>query len=296
MPHSRTFALAVLPLCALLDTSPAAAGGDFSVTTRGEVRDCSDLEVRARGRRVVYGEEALTVPAPPAGRRLRVSTSRNGGIHLVGGAAGAYQVTICKAAVAGSHDAAEADLERIGVEARDGRLTVVGPAGEDWLAYLLVEVPPGALLEAEVLNGPLSLREASGDFLLRAVNGPIALRDTGGTATVEVRNGPVSIAGGSGRVTVDAQNGPISVELEGAEWRGEGLEARAVNGPLSLSLDEGYASGVVVETSGHSPWSCSGCGAGRRVWDDDGRRVEFGEGPVRVRLATRNGPVSVKVR
>ncbi|MGH9363088.1 MAG: hypothetical protein ACRD2T_14350, partial [Thermoanaerobaculia bacterium] len=98
-------------------------------------------------------------------------------------------------------------------------------------------------------------------------------------------------------VTVRATNGPISVRLGDGTWEGEGLDARAVNGPLSLSVDEGFRSGVVVEASDHSPWTCSGCGAGRRTWDDDGdRRFELGDGPVRVRLSTVNGPVSIKVR
>jgi hypothetical protein len=151
-------------------------------------------------------------------------------------------------------------------------------------------------MDIEVENGPLSVRGLQGDLLLRATNGPISLRDTGGEVTVEVRNGPVSIADGGGRITVDARNGPLSVDLSGDGWVGEGLEARAVNGPLSVSVAEGYGSGVLVEASEHSPWSCSGCAAARRSWDDDGRRLELGEGPVRVRLATHNGPVSIKVR
>jgi hypothetical protein len=32
----------------------------------------------------------------------------------------------------------------------------------------------------------------------------------------------------------------------------------------------------------------------RRTWDDDGKKIELGDGPVLVRLATENGPVSVR--
>jgi hypothetical protein len=280
----------------LLAAAPAAAGGGFNTTTHGEVRDCSDIEVTASGRRVALAEDSLSVPVPAAGRRLRVETSRNGGVHVVGGAARDFEVRVCKAAVAAGFESAEQAVERVTAGARDGRLTVQGPGGDDWLAFLLIAAPAGAAMDIEVENGPLSVRGLDGDLLLRATNGPISLRETGGEVAVEVRNGPVSIADGGGRITVDARNGPISVDLAGDGWVGEGLEARAVNGPLSVSVAEGYGSGVVVEASEHSPWSCSGCAAARRSWDDDGRRLELGEGPVRVRLATHNGPVSIRIR
>lgn len=285
--------IAALPLTAL---PCAAKGGGLNVSTRGEIRDCSDIEVTARGRRVATSEEAFTVPPPAAGKRLVVSGSQNGGVHIVGGAGRDYEVRVCKAAAAGTQDAAEARLGRIRVDVSGGRVAARGPDDGDWLAYLLVAAPRDAAMEVAVHNGPLAVHEAAGDFRLRAVNGPISLRATDGTFDVAVQNGPVSIAEGGGDVTVRATNGPISVDLGGGDWQGKGLDARATNGPLSLSVAEGFRSGVVVESSGHSPWSCDGCGAARRTWDDDSRRVELGDGPVRVRLSTVNGPVSIDLR
>jgi len=283
-------------LCASLVAvvSPAAAGG-FNVTTRGEVRDCSDIEVTARGRELATSADTIRVPAPAAGRRLSVETSRQGGVYVVGGGAGGYEVRVCKIAVADDARTAAARLAEIQAETRDGRLAVRGPAGEDWLAYFLITAPTGAAMEVSVLNGPLAVEGVDGDFRLRATNGPISLRETAGTFDVVVRNGPVSVADGGGRMTIDVQNGPISVELSGAEWRGEGLQAKSVNGPLSLSIDRSFQSAVLVESSGSGPWSCSNCGEGSRSWDDGGRRFEYGAGPPRVRLSTTNGPVAVEV-
>lgn len=289
--HSLYFAAAVL----LLASAPACADG-FNVSTRGDdIRDCSDLEVTARGRAVARAEESLTLPAP-RGARLIVEGSRNGGVYVTGGAGRDYEVQVCKAAVAGTQEAAERQLARIRVESGDGRLAGSGPGGGDWLVYFLIAAPRDAAMDVAVSNGPLAVRDTAGDFRLRAENGPIALRGTEGTYDVAVQNGPVSISGGGGDVKVRANNGPISVRLADGDWDGEGLDARAVNGPLSLSVDESFRSGVVVEASGNSPWSCSGCAAARRTWQDEGRRFELGDGPVRVRLSTVNGPVSIKVR
>ncbi len=284
-------------LLAAIPAAPAAAGG-FNVTTRGDrIRDCSDIEVTARGKRVALAEESLAVPAPRGGGRLTVEGSQNGGIYVFGGGGRDYQVRVCKAAAADGVASAEDRLARIEVETAGDRLAVRGPGHDDWLAYLLITAPAGAAMDLSVTNGPLGVRGAEGDFRLRAQNGPISLRSTAGTFDVVVQNGPVSIHEAGGEVKVRAQNGPISVHLSG-DWDGEGLDARAVNGPLSLSIDEGFRSAVVVEASGHSPWNCHGCGAARarRTWDDDGgRRFEYGEGPERVRLSTVNGPVSIKV-
>jgi hypothetical protein len=51
-----------------------------------------------------------------------------------------------------------------------------------------------------------------------------------------------------------------------------------------------------LESEGHSPFQCSSsvCSEGRKIWDDDHKRVEFGSGPTVVRVSSVNGPVSVR--
>jgi hypothetical protein len=93
---------------------------------------------------------------------------------------------------------------------------------------------------------------------------------------------------------VRTENGPIAVSLDGDEWEGEGLDARAINGPLSLEIAPGYKGGVRIESSGNAPWSCGElCSQGDRSWDGQGRQLEIGPQPARIRLSTVNGPVSI---
>jgi len=173
---------------------------------------------------------------------------------------------------------------------------VTGPSNGDWAGYLLVAAPRGASLEISASNGPIGLIGLSGRVTARTENGPISARRATGELDLEAENGPISFVGASGRSKLRTQNGPIGVTLGGRSWEGDGLDARAVNGPVSLSIPAGYASSAVVESAGRSPFQCrgEGCGSARKTWDDDGRRIEVGDGPVLVHVATVNGPVSVR--
>ncbi len=130
----------------------------------------------------------------------------------------------------------------------------------------------------------------------RSQNGPISIRDCDGDIEASAQNGPIHVRGEGGRLRVKTQNGPIGVSLSGGSWKGEGLDASAVNGPVSLAIPAGYQSGAVVESLGRSPFRCRGeaCEGARRTFDDDHKRIELGEGPAVVRLSTENGPVSVR--
>jgi hypothetical protein len=223
-----------------------------------------------------------------------VRAQRNGGVGVTGWDGEGYQVVVCKAAVAGGRAAADADLAAISVRMEGNDLVTSGPAGDDWLAWLLIRAPRGADMDLTIHNGPLSVKDASGRFAIRGENGPLSLHGVAGEVDATLENGPIDVSGGSGEMRVRTQNGPIAVHLEGADWSGGGLDARAVNGPLALKLAAGYEGGVVVESSGHSPWSCGSiCRGAESSWGDDSRRVEFGRGPARVRLYTENGPVAI---
>src|SRR6266545_698851 len=129
----------------------------------------------------------------------------------------------------------------------------------------------------------------------RAANGPIAVHDCDGDIQVRSTNGPVSFAGSGGNVSLNAQNGPVSVSLSGSDWKGQGLDARAVNGPVSLHLPDTYHTGIRIETSGHAPFACSAGLCGQMVADTSGSQRVFqlnGSNAV-VRLSTHNGPVAI---
>ena len=139
--------------------------------------------------------------------------------------------------------------------------------------------------------------------MARTKNGPLSLRNLSGNIDATTNNGPISIDGGSGTMKAQATNGPLSVSLDGTSWNGE-LDASTKNGPVTLKLPRGYSSGVVIETSGRGPVSCRAEGCARfealrsdddhRRWNDEPRRIELGSGPTHVRLSTVNGPVTVR--
>ena len=112
---------------------------------------------------------------------------------------------------------------------------------------------------------------------------------------MEAANGPVTLKNSSGDVKIHAVNGPLTIALAGTRWEGKGLEADAKNGPLTLKVPDDFASGVRVETSSHAPFSCraAACGSARDVRTGDRTRlVEFG-GDASIRISSVNGPVSI---
>jgi hypothetical protein len=252
-----------------------------------EPRTCADIHVDFDDRPAVRAEERATIAA---GGALRFEAAENSGVTVRESERSDFEVVLCKAAPT------EDGLTGISLAQSGGTVSVNGPRDEDWAGHLLVTAPRGASLEVFASNGPVDLIGLSGRVTARTENGPISSRGSSGELDLEAENGPISFLGESGRSKLRTQNGPIGVTLEGRAWQGEGLDARAVNGPVSVSIPPGYGSAAVVESAGRSPFTCrgAGCGSARKTWDDDGRRIEVGEGPVLVRVATVNGPVSVR--
>jgi hypothetical protein len=236
---------------------------------------CEDIRVTSHEYEIARAEEAFTLPASTA---VRVTPSTNGGVWTVGSTARDVEVEACKIAAALDLGRATGLLEDVRVSRDGGRVSAEGPSGSKWFVYFIVRAPRGSTIAAETHNGPITLRDLDGTFTARAVNGPISIADARGTLDAET------------------ENGPLSVKLSGSEWQGKGLVGRTQNGPLTLDVPTGYRSGVVVESDGQSPVRCARCSEAKRTWDDDWRRIEFGSSPERVRLSTRNGPVSVVQR
>jgi hypothetical protein len=268
---------------------PAAAGQNISVNTRGEpLERCDQLDISFDSRPASRGEQQLAVRLSEA-PALTVSPPENGGVHVVGWDRAEYAITACKAAPAA------AAVDEINVSVSRGVVTASGPSGGRWVVYLIVKAPMRADLTLKTTNGPISVAGVSGSVQAHTTNGPIGLKDSGGRIDARAQNGPVSFAGHGGEVSLTAVNGPINVQLDGDRWQDGSLSARAENGPVHVRVAENYLSGVRVESSGHSPWSCKGeaCRAGRKDWDDRGRSVELGTGPTVVRISTVNGPVAI---
>jgi hypothetical protein len=285
----------------------AHASMNVSINSNREVRTCEDIRIEFDSRPAARAEDSFTLAA---GAPLQVRLPVNSGVRVAGGDRTDYAITVCKAARRAE------ELAEIRVSPQGSDLAFRGPAGDDWVAYLLVQAPRNAELELEAKNGSIGVRGMTGKVTARTSNGPIEVEGCSGVLDVQAVNGPISLDGctGSGEARavngpidfngnrgtylLDTENGPISVRLQGDRWEEGNLSARADNGPLSLKLSESYRSGVVVEARGHGPVTCpsSICRAARRTYEDDdqGRRIEFGDSDPVVRLSTRNGPVSVE--
>ena len=283
------YPIATAALLASLSLGQAPAFADdmnVSVRSGHEVRTCGDLEVTFDGRPAVTAVDQLTAPAA---QKLTVHGSRNGGVYILGETRQDFSISVCKAAAGGSASA----LDQVKASLSGGTLTASGPGSEGWVVYFIIDAPAQADLDLDVTNGPLHVAHVTGAMTARSQNGPIRLLDVGGRVSARTQNGPLAYEGGSGTIELEVQNGPLAVRLSGSKWADGSLTATAQNGPVKLQVPRGFASGVRVRSSPHSPWKCQGCDDGRRTWDDSSRSVELGSGPVAVTLSTVNGPVAV---
>jgi hypothetical protein len=253
----------------------------------GGAFDCRRLRVEFDGSEPARGQEDLTIPGKGT---LHVRAADNSGVRVLGAERADYAVKLCKAAP----DARTLGEIRAVLSGRE--LSVSGPERDgEWVGYLLIEAPRGAQMDLEALNGSIGVADFSGQLTARSTNGPLSLKKCGSEVRARVENGPIRISGSGGQFDVEAQNGPISVALDGTTWEGK-LEARAINGPLTVRIPEGFRSGMRVEGSDHSPMRCrdEACRNARRSWDDHGKFIEFGNASPVVLLSTVNGPVSVR--
>ncbi|HEY2798370.1 MAG TPA: hypothetical protein VGK26_10825 [Thermoanaerobaculia bacterium] len=292
MPHSRKACLAFILFLAASALSAGHRGVSVSIDDGRDPSRCEDLSIRIDDHRPERAQETIRVSETP-GRVLKVRVPDHSGVRVVGTDRSDVEVTACKAAVSSG------DLPRISIVQRADEISVDGPAGDSWVAYLLIAAPRGASLDLDAESAPIGLRGLSGHVTARTVNGPISLSDCPGEIDAEADNGPIHVSGSGGSLRLRTSNGPIGVRLSGTSWSGAGLDASAVNGPVDLVIPAGYRSGAVVESLGHAPVRCVGsaCADARRTWDENGdghKRIELGAGPALVRLTTRNGPVSVR--
>lgn len=280
-----------------LTASPRALPHRHAVTVSGQDESpaavCSDLHIMFDGREAVLQSEERTISKAEASP-LRIQAHSNGGLQVEGWDKDSYGVTLCKAADPGSD--AQALLSQVHLNFQNGELTVSGPGSHNrWSAHLLVHAPNASAMDLRANNGPMSLYHVNGNLKVHTENGPITVSECSGELDLSAHNGPVTLRGNSGKQNIRTENGPVTLSLDGTGWNGPGLEARAQNGPVTVSVPSGYQSGVVVESDGHGPFQChaSVCSEGRKTWEEDIKRIEFGSGPAVIRVSTVNGPVSV---
>lgn len=261
---------------------------EITVNASRAIESCSDVNFMIEGRPAVLAEERISV----GGNLLAVRLGEGHGFPLkvIGSDRSGYEVILCK----GASDAAV--LPQIRLQQTGGTVTVEGPARSDWSGHVFVLAPRHGDLEIEATNGPVSITDLAGQLKAKVANGPLSLKRVGGSVEVESANGPVSFTGGSGDVSLTSKNGPLSVTLEGSSWEGGELRTSAKNGPVTIRVPQGYASGLVVERGARTPFRCpaSLCGERPAFFNDDQTRIEIGHSIPRVHVAAKNGPVTIK--
>ncbi len=281
---------AVIVAASLIGPAFTQARANISIRNdRGDT--CESLDVSSSGF-VARAAQTYTLPAASS---LEIDGGNRGHIRVRGGTGAEYTVQACRITAADTQAAADQALPGVAVNRSGSRFSVTGSGSGEWLVYFIVQTPARASLDLETHNGPISVANVAGNIKARAANGPIAVHDCDGDIQVRSTNGPVSFAGSGGNVSLNAQNGPVSVSLSGSDWKGQGLDARAVNGPVSLHLPDTYHTGIRIETSGHAPFACSAGLCGQMVADTSGSQRVFqlnGSSAV-VRLSTHNGPVAI---
>jgi hypothetical protein len=290
-------AWAVLLAGALAAPGAFASDHNVSISTEGDasMERCDQV-------RVVFGREGHARPTAraernftlkrPETRALEMHVEGSAGMALRGGTGSDYAVTACLMASGTTDERARAALDQVQVSFEAGRLSMSGPSGDEWLIYFLVQVPADGTLDLEADNGPIDLRGISGTIRARTRNGPLELDGCEGEIDVAAENGPVSLRAGAGRQRVSVVNGPLEIELRGTRWDGDGIEADATNGPLSLIIPERYESGVSLKMSGNSPIHCTaGC---EGAWQPGrSQNLLFGSSRPVIHITTVNGPVEI---
>jgi hypothetical protein len=263
----------------------------LNVDNNGSVTNCSDIRVSYDHKPAITEESETSLPAAQVSTlRTRMS---NGGTYVHGWDRAEYSVKTCKAAPADDPNAMST-LRDISTSNSNGELTVNGPSDHEWTANLILMVPRLSNLDLSSANGPLQVGDLAGVIHLNATNGPISINNVGGSVDAKTTNGPISLKGASGDQHLTANNGPVSVQLSGTRWDGPGLEVSTKNGPVSLSVPDGFSSGILVEASGHAPLNCraSICAGNTQPLTTPGV-IRLGSGDPVVKLSAGNGPLSI---
>jgi DUF4097 and DUF4098 domain-containing protein YvlB len=86
------------------------------------------------------------------------------------------------------------------------------------------------------------------DLSMMSINGGISLSDVRGRIEFDAKNGGVHLARVAGDVSGQTKNGGIQVELAGRTWEGGQLDARTINGGVTISVPDNYSAHIQTET------------------------------------------------
>jgi DUF4097 and DUF4098 domain-containing protein YvlB len=238
------------------------------------LRDCHDNGDRDRE---VYCD--VVVQTMAASRSLRIDAGRNGGVIVRGGNRRDIEVHARIQTRAETMRDARDLADGIQLNLDRGEISARGPESgrnESWSVTFYVYVPDRTDLDLQANNGPLSVEDVTGRIQAKTVNGPLSLANV------------------SGDVNARTQNGPLNVELTGNAWNGAGLDAETVNGPVHLSIPDGYSAELETGTN-NGPFNTEVPLTVTQIGRMS-KRIEtrLGRGGAPIRAVTTNGPVVIE--
>jgi DUF4097 and DUF4098 domain-containing protein YvlB len=218
-----------------------------------------------------------------AGGSLHVDAKPNGGVQVTGWDQGAVAGSARIQVQADSEAEARSIAGQVVVGSGSGTLRADGPpskSGRSWSVSYVLSAPRHSDVEIDALNGPVAIAGISGQIKATTTNGPLSLTELGGN------------------VHARATNGPLTIVLAGTSWQGEGLDAETTNGPVSVAVPDGYSAQLEARTVNGPfrvdiPVTVQGDLSGSRARSIN---TPIGGGGAPIRVATTNGPMSIKTR
>jgi Putative adhesin len=209
--------------------------------------------------------------------RLSVDAGVNGGVSVKGWDGGGVLVRSKVEAQADDDGTAQSMVAQVVVNASAGQVSATGPdqsKGHGWQVSYEIFVPKQA------------------DLALKANNGGISISDVRGNITFDTMNGGVSLKRLAGEVTGTTMNGGLTVELAGSRWDGTKLDAKTVNGGVTVNMPENYSAHFETATVNGN----LNIGVPMTVTGEIGKRVvtDLGSGGPTIHVETTNGGVNVK--
>ena len=222
-------------------------------------------------------------------RPLRVDAAPNGGVSVSAWDRDEIRVVARVETWARTQQEADALLRQVEIQtAGSVRARLPEPRDDAWASVSYeIQVPRDADLDLRTVNGGIDVREVMGTVRFHAVNGGVQLNEVGGD------------------VSGETANGGIAVRLARGPWRGAGLDVTTTNGGIEVDVPPDVSAEVDARTA-MGPVHIDGLPledvkcenrASSYVPCMGGHAVgTLGRGGAPIRLATRNGGISLRRR
>jgi hypothetical protein len=209
---------------------------------------------------------------------ISADAGRNGGIHVE--AWDKNEIRVRAKITLHDVDADEAGevASAIAIDT-DEQIVARGPEGRDqrWSVSYRLMVP------------------AKSDLALEAHNGGIAIEGVDGDLEFSTQNGGISLANVAGSVHGRTVNGGIEVDLDGAAWKGEGLDVTTTNGGIDLAMPDGYSARLEMATVNGGVHSDLAETHEKSAHSGPKRfAITLGDGGALLRLVTTNGGIQIR--